>query len=217
MTVYICGDSTAASYSVWDAPMTGWGQALPRFLPGVRVENRAFAGRSSKSFISEGRLQKIETEIAPGDLMMIQFAHNDESGLVWRHTDPWTSYTNTLSIFADTALMRGAVPVLLTPVCLRTWREGRLEESHGAYPEAVRTLAMTRRLPLIDMYLESRRIVEEMGEEKSKRLFMRLPEGVFPRFIAGREDDAHTRLAGAEAFAAFAAAELKKSGLLPGG
>ena len=146
MTIYICGDSTAASYSVWDAPMTGWGQVIARFFPGVRVEDRAFAGRSSKSFIYEGRLQRIEGEIAPGDLMMIQFAHNDESGLVWRHTDPWTSYANTLSIFADTALMRGAVPVLMTPVCLRTWREGRLEESHGDYPEAVRTLAMTRRL-----------------------------------------------------------------------
>ncbi len=213
MTVYICGDSTAASYSNWDAPMTGWGQVFSRFLPGVRVENRAFAGRSSKSFLAEGRLQRIEGEIAPGDLLLIQFAHNDESDLVWRHTDPWTSYTNTLSIFVDTALQNGAVPVLATPICLRTWRDGVLEESHGDYPEAVRTLALTRRVPLVDLYQGSRKIVEGLGDEGSKGLFMHLPLGVFPRFISGREDNAHTRFAGAAAFAAFAAEELKKTGL----
>ena len=61
MTIYICGDSTAASYKPEQAPIMGWGQALGELLPGVRVENRAMAGRSTKSFLSEGRLQKIET------------------------------------------------------------------------------------------------------------------------------------------------------------
>ncbi len=96
MTIFICGDSTAASYKPEQAPQTGWGQALPEILPGVRVENRAAAGRSSKSFLAEGRLQKIETELRPGDLLLIQFTHNDCSDLVWRHTDPWTSFYHTL-------------------------------------------------------------------------------------------------------------------------
>ena len=96
MTIYVCGDSTAASYKPQDAPIAGWGQLLGEFIPGVRVENRAMGGRSTKSFLSEGRLQKIETEIQPGDLLLIQFSHNDESDLVWRHTDPWTSFYHNL-------------------------------------------------------------------------------------------------------------------------
>ena len=88
MTIYVCGDSTAASYSPEAAPITGWGQVLGEMLPGIRVENRAMGGRSTKSFLSEGRLQQIETEIQAGDLMLIQFTHNDTSDLVWRHTDP---------------------------------------------------------------------------------------------------------------------------------
>ncbi len=213
MTIYICGDSTAASYAPSVAPVTGWGQVLHRFLPGIRVENRAFAGRSTKSFISEGRLQRIETEIRPGDLLLVQFTHNDGSDLVWRHTDPWTSFTNNLSVFVDTALQNGAVPVLLTPICLRNWRDGVLESSHGAYPEAIRTLAQVRRVPLIDLYDESRRIVSAAGEEGSRKLFMHLEKGIFPHYINGQADNAHTRLAGAEAFARAAADKLREDGL----
>ncbi len=214
MTVYICGDSTAASYAPEDAPVTGWGQKLGQFLPGVRVENRAFAGRSSKSFIAEGRLQRIEKEIAPGDLLMIQFTHNDGSDLVWRHTDPWTSFLNNLSIFVDTALQNRAVPVLVTPICQRNWRNGILEESLGEYPAAVRTLAGTRNVPFIDLYRESRRIVTEAGEEDSKKLYMHVPAGIWPKYINGQTDDTHTRPEGAEAFARAAADEMKKLGLV---
>ena len=81
MKIYICGDSTAASYPVEEAPMVGWGQVLGERID-VPVENRAIAGRSSKSYLAEGRLQKIETEIEPGDLLLIQFTHNDASDLV---------------------------------------------------------------------------------------------------------------------------------------
>ncbi len=213
MTIYICGDSTAASYSPFDAPITGWGQVLDRFLPGVRVENRAFAGRSTKSFLAEGRLQRIESEIRPGDVMMIQVTHNDAADLRWRHTDPWTSFTNNLSVFVDTAMLWGAEPVLVTPICLRTWQGGVLAPSHGDYPGAIAALAAMRRIPLVDLYGESRRIVSQMGEEGSKRLFMHLPGGIWPHFIQGRADDAHTRLAGAEAFARAAAEGLKKAGV----
>ena len=71
MTIYICGDSTAASYTPEKAPITGWGQVLGEFLPGVEIINHAFAGRSSKSFLAEGRLQPVEEHIRPGDLLLI--------------------------------------------------------------------------------------------------------------------------------------------------
>ena len=213
MTIFVCGDSTAASYTPQQAPMAGWGQMLGELTGGIPVVNCAAGGRSTKSFISEGRLVEIEKQLEPGDIMLIQFSHNDESPLVWRHTDPWTSFTNNLSVFADTARLYGAVPVLMTPICMRLWRDGEFQESHGDYIKAIHTLAKQRNVPLIDMYGESRELVKELGEEKSKTLFMHLEKGAYPAYPDGRQDDAHTREAGASAFARFAAEELKRLGL----
>ncbi len=215
MTIYVCGDSTAASYKPEEAPITGWGQLLHEFVPGVRVENRAMGGRSTKSFLSEGRLQKIETEIQPGDLLLIQFAHNDESDLVWRHTDPWTSFYHNLEIYVDTAILHGARPVLMTPICRRMWRDGKLLESHGDYLDAIRVLAAQRNVPLIDMYLKSLQYVRALGDEASKKLYLHLEKGAYPAWPNGNADDTHTRRAGAEAYARMTAEALKELGLVP--
>lgn len=213
-TLYICGDSTAANYSPEQAPLTGWGQLLEDFLPGVRVENRAMPGRSTKSFLSEGRLQRIETEIQPGDLLLIQFTHNDMSDLVWRHTDPWTSFKNNLEIFIDTALQYGARPVLLTPICRRLFENGALRDSHGDYPRVIRLLAAQRNLPLMDLYEESRTYLNALGEEESRALFMHLRPGEYPAYPEGLEDNTHFRRAGAETWAGIAAKLLKNLGLV---
>ena len=121
MNIFICGDSTAQTYDPKETLMVGWGQVLKDFLPGVSVLNHAMAGRSTKSFLMEGRLQRLEGMIRPGDLVLIQFAHNDESDKPERHTEPWTSYTENLSVFVDFARRQGGVPVLLTPICMRVW------------------------------------------------------------------------------------------------
>ena len=212
MKIYICGDSTAASYTGAQAPIMGWGQALPLFLPGVAIENRAMAGRSSKSFLAEGRLQRIEQEIQPGDLMLIQFAHNDMSDLVWRHTDPWTGFYHNLEIFADTALLRGAAPVLMTPTCCRSWKDGKLQESLGEYPDAIRVLAARRNVPLIDLYAKSTALLRQLGEEESRKLYMHVEKGVYPAYPDGCADDTHTRRPGAEAYARITAEALKAMG-----
>ena len=214
MTIYVCGDSTAASYSPEAAPITGWGQVLGEMLPGIRVENRAMGGRSTKSFLSEGRLQQIETEIQAGDLMLIQFTHNDTSDLVWRHTDPWTSFQHNLEIYVDTAQMYGACPVRMTPSCRRYWREGKLLESHGEYPEVIRVLAERRNIPLIDIYEKSTRLVRELGEEESRKLYLHVEPGVYPAYPEGSVDDTHTKRAGAEAYARMTAEALKELKLI---
>lgn len=214
MTVYICGDSTAASYKPEEAPRAGWGQVLNEFIPGIPIDNRAIAARSTKSFLSEGRLQAIEAEIQPEDLLLIQFTHNDSSSLVWRHTDPWTSFYHNLEIFVDTALLHGARPVLMTPICCRSWENGRLAESHGEYPDAVRMLAKQRNLPLIDIYAMSTSLLRDLGEEESRRLYMHVQPGVYPAFPDGLTDDTHTRRPGAEAYARMTAEALKEMGLV---
>ncbi len=214
MTIFICGDSTAASYKPEEAPITGWGQVLNEFVPGVRVENRAMGGRSTKSFLADGRLQRIETEIQADDLLLIQFTHNDTSDLVWRHTDPWTSFYHNLEIYVDTARLHGARPVLMTPICRRIWRDGKLQESHGDYPDAIRVLAAGRSVPLIDLYAKSTRYVREMGDEASKKLYLYVDKGVYPAYPNGSADDTHTQREGALVYARMTADGLKEFGLI---
>lgn len=209
MTIFICGDSTAASYPPDRAPLTGWGQAMADMLPDIPVVNAAMAGRSTKSFLSEGRLIPVEERLQPGDLMLIQFTHNDWSDLVWRHTDPYTSFVNNLSIFVETARLAEAVPVLLTPICLRAFEGGVLQPAHGAYPEAIRTLARSRGVPLIDLYAMSFRAISDMGDEASRRLYMNVAPGEYPAYPDGQQDDVHTRYEGAALYARMVADALR--------
>ncbi|MBQ9211478.1 MAG: rhamnogalacturonan acetylesterase [Clostridia bacterium] len=207
--IWICGDSTAAVYDPSVTAMVGWGQALEEFLPPARVHNHAMAGRSTKTFLAEGRLDGLEGQIQPGDLLLIQFGHNDEGDKPERHTEPWTDFTENLKVFLRFARERGAQPVLLTPICMRVWQEGRLQPTHGEYLRAVRALAQAEKVPLIDLYAESFRLVEEAGEEGSKALFMHLAPGEDPRHPEGSADNTHTRLPAARPFAAFVARQLE--------
>lgn len=209
MAVYICGDSTAADFSTEES-MAGWGQVLPVFLPETQVFNHAMAGRSTKTFLAEGRLQRLDGQLGEGDLLLIQFGHNDEGDKPERHTDPDTEFPDNLRTFIRFARVRGARPVLVTPICIRLWKDGKLLPSHGEYLEAVRRVSMEEKVPLIDLYGESRRIVLEAGEEASRALYMQSFPGEDPRYPEGLEDNTHTRMAGARKYAAFAADEIRK-------
>ena len=215
MRIFVCGDSTAASYNPEETRMVGWGQLLGDYLPGTDVVNLSMAGRSTKTFLAEGRLEPAG-QADPGDLVLIQFAHNDENEKKpERYTAPWTEFTENLRFFIRFAREHGAVPVLLTPICMRVWQDGKLQPTHGEYPAAMRTVAEEMNVPLIDLYAESFRIVEEMGEEGSKALFMHFAPGEDPAYPDGSQDNAHTKQAGAERFAAAAARGLKALGLVP--
>ena len=215
MRIFVCGDSTAASYNPAETRMVGWGQLLGDFLPGATVVNLSMAGRSTKTFLAEGRLEPAG-QADPGDLVLIQFAHNDENEKKpERYTAPWTEFTENLRVFIRFAREHGAVPVLLTPICMRVWQDGKLQPTHGEYPAAMRSVAEEMNVPLVDLYTDSFRIVESMGEEGSKALFMHFAPGEDPAYPDGSQDNAHTKRAGAERFAAAAARELKALGLVP--
>ena len=217
MRIFVCGDSTAASYNPAETRMAGWGQLLGDFLPGVTVVNLSMAGRSTKTFLAEGRLEPAG-QADPGDLVLIQFAHNDENEKKpERYTAPWTEFTENLRVFIRFAREHGAVPVLLTPICMRVWQDGKLQPTHGEYPAAMRAVAEEMNVPLIDLYTESFRIVESMGEEGSRALFMHFAPGEDPAYPDGSQDNAHTKRAGAERFAAAAARGLKALGIVPAG
>ena len=189
MKIFICGDSTAADYDPAKTVQTGWGQALRELMPEAEIRNHAMAGRSTRTFLGEGRLDRVMEEIGPGDLMLIQFAHNDENReKPERFTEPRGAYQENLRIFIEAARSRNAVPVLLTPICLRIWQDGALTDTHGEYRAAMEAVAESCGVPLIDAYRESFRIVQEAGEEGSRELFM-------------PEDIAHTGREGAARFA----------------
>lgn len=214
MTIFICGDSTAATYAPEKAPITGWGQVLGEFIPGVNIVNKSMGGRSTKSFLADGRLVAIEQAIQPGDIMLIQFTHNDGSDLVWRHTDPYTSFEANLEIFVDTARIHGATPVLMTPIPRCYWRDGELIDAHGEYPNAIRLVAMQKGVPLLEVTLEGMKALRELGEEASQPLYMNFDAGLYSAYPNGSTDDTHTQRAGAELYARMTAEMLKQQGLI---
>lgn len=215
-TIYICGDSTAATYPENLAPAAGWGQLFGDcFDAPAAVSNHAYCGRSSKSFLAEGRLNAIEQVIQPGDFLFIQFAHNDNAPYIWRHTDPWTSYRHTLGLYIDTAREYGATPVLLTPICQRLWSGdgSTLMPSHEDYAQAAFQVGSGKSVPVIDALRRTMACVQAAGETGSKALYMHFAPGENPHHPNGLADNTHTRHAGALAFARLIAADVRGLGL----
>jgi lysophospholipase L1-like esterase len=207
-TIYIIGDSTVDDNQ---PPFRGWGWALPQFVrEGISVHNHALSGRSSRSFRAEGLFEPVEKALTTGDLLLIQFGHNDEKDDE-RHTDPDTTFPEELWRYCESALSRGAQPVLITPVCRRFFGgDGSLFYTHGEYPRAIRLLAAEKQIPLCDLKADSRELYKSLGEEKTAELFVRLAPGENPDFPEGHDDRSHFNAHGAQVIAGLVANELKK-------
>jgi lysophospholipase L1-like esterase len=214
ITVYLAGDSTMAQKTSDKRPETGWGEFLQsRFDDSrVKIENHAQNGRSTKSFIAEGRWQAIVDRLKKGDYVFIEFGHNDEKldkpgvGAVAKG-----EYRENLIRFVKDVRAKNAFPVLLTPVMRRRFNEkGEFFDTHGEYPDAVRRVAAELKVPLIDMHRESEAVIKKFGAEDSKKLFLILKEGEHPNYPKGIEDNTHFSSLGAEQMAKIAAAEIQK-------
>lgn len=199
--VFLAGDSTVQSYrEEADRPLAGWGQKIgDYFNENVQFFNHAMGGRSSKSFISEGRLEVILQQLQAGDYLFIQFAHNDEkSEDERRYTEPYTSYQECLRVYVNEARNRGAIPVLISPVERMKFNEaGRIDRSHGEYPAAMEQLAQEMDVLYIDLHRKSIRLFQQMGEEALKRTFLWLKPGEYAAYPDGIEDRTHFCLEGA--------------------
>ncbi len=214
--IFWAGDSTVQTNKYTTYPQTGIGQVFPMFLAeGYRLENHAKNGRSTKSFLDEGRLAPIEERIGEGDFLFIQFGHNDEKTAdPARYTEPFSSYIENLEIFIEAARVKGAFPVLITPLERRNFEEEhRLSAGyHGDYAAAMRQTAQKHQVPLVDLYQMSRAALEEMGEKKSRSLYMFFGEGEYAEHPQRSEDNTHLRYAGAVAFGAMIARGLRELG-----
>ena len=202
-TVFYIGDSTVARNNIHSYPQTGMSQGLELYVrEAVRVESHAKNGRSTKSFLDEGRFEPVKAAMQPGDLLLIQFGHNDEKDDPARHTDPQTTFQANLSLFVDEACSRGAYPVLITPIARRLFdATGKFRPgSHGAYPDAIRELAARLDVPLIDLTAVTEDDLALLGDEASKPLFM------WPK------DNTHLKPEGAVKMAGFLARGLQELG-----
>lgn len=211
-TIHLIGDSTMADKPDAAHPERGWGQLFRQLVRSpAAVDNHARNGRSTKSFIAEGRWQAALEKLQPGDRVIIQFGHNDEKadnpGV---HTTPHGSYRENLTRFIRESRSRKAIPILATPVVRRKWQDGRLTPTHGEYPAAVRQLAIAENVPLIDLENLTHTLESALGEEGSKKLHLWFQPGEHPALPKGLADDTHYSETGADAVARLAAMEIAR-------
>ncbi len=224
-TIFIIGDSTAAEKDLSKgSPERGWGMALQCFFDEafIRVDNHAVNGRSSKSFLDEGRWQKVLDKINPGDYVIIQFGHNDEKPNPARHTEPGSTFDANLAKFVTETRQMGGIPIVMNPVVRRnfavkavkndddealrntTFKDGAkikegdmLKDTHGLYAVAPRQVADSLHAYFIDATKITHDLEQGLGVEGSKKLHMWYQPGEHPAVPDGKQDNTHYNIYGA--------------------
>lgn len=225
VTVFMIGDSTMANKPLdKENQERGWGQMLPIYFEGaIKVDNHAVNGRSSKSFINEGRWEKVREQIRPGDYVIIQFGHNDEKiKSPDRYTIPGSTFDENLKKFVNETREKGGTPILMNSIVRRnfpangiaaaqtddrqkTWKKGlenypaegdTLMDTHGDYRFAPRNVAEEMGVVFIDMNTLTHELVQGLGKESSKALYMWMPVGKYEFAPNGRIDNTHLTVYG---------------------
>lgn len=197
VTVFLAGNSTVVDQD--REPWAAWGQMIPAFfVPGkVAVANYAESGEALSSFIRARRLEKIISLMQPGDYLFIEFGHNDQkqkgAGI-----GPFTSYKRDLLHFIRETRKKGGIPVLVTSMHRRSFdTSGRIINTLGDYPEAVRLVAREQDVALIDLNAMSRTLYEAWGETASLQAFVHYPANTFPGQEQALQDNTHFSTYGA--------------------
>jgi DNA sulfur modification protein DndE len=212
-TIWIIGDSTV---NVTDRdtkryPQSGWGQHLRQYCKsGVKVDNRAIGGRSAKSFIAEKRWERMLPLMKKGDFLFIQFGHNDQKKYDKTRYAPADSlYQELLKKFIAEAKEKGVSTILVTPVYRRKFRKGKLINSLGDYPAAVKKVGKETVTPVVDLHKISFDKFSKIGEEGTKKIFLHLPPGESKNFPKGKTDNTHFNVNGATIIAGWIVADIK--------
>ncbi|MBX2966323.1 MAG: rhamnogalacturonan acetylesterase [Cyclobacteriaceae bacterium] len=211
ITVYLVGDSTMSDKETSAYPETGWGMPFTYFFDStVEVQNHAKNGRSTRTFISEGRWQAVADNVKEGDYVFIQFGHNDESKEKTDRYTPPADYKANLIKFINESRAKKAMPVLITPVARRRFDEhGKVKESHAGYSPLVREVAASLSVPLIDLDKQSMELYQQLGKENSKLLFLQLKPGEHPNYPEGKDDNTHFNELGARLIAQLVLKEIR--------
>jgi lysophospholipase L1-like esterase len=212
--VWMAGDSTMSIKQEKSYPETGWGMPFAHFFDStVTVDNRAKNGRSTGTFIKEGLWQGIIDNVQEGDYVFIQFGHNDEVKEKASYTTPGEFEANLSRFVRETREKKGN-PILLTPVTRRQFDStGNIKETHEMYSKIVRVLARQLNVPLIDMDRKSQELLQQLGPETSKLLFVQLQPGEHPNYPNGKIDNTHFNELGARLMAQLVLKEIKAMNL----
>lgn len=230
--IFLVGDSTVADYSIDSGylkkryPLSGWGQQFQAFFvkdslmklkswiraDSIEIRNFARGGRSTRTFFEEGRWATVMDQVRSGDVVLIQFGHNDAAqDRPDRYVD-LEGYKSYLKRFVEETRSRNAIPVLISPVNRNyPWKDGKLANVHGAYPEAVKSIATALKVRFIDLTQISIQAFSAIGQEKvSREYFMNFEKGKFAGYPDGQKDNTHFQTAGAYFVAQLVFNELKK-------
>jgi len=232
VTIFLAGDSTVADYSTDDNymeeryPVTGWGQVFQPFFisdslkslrnlistDSVLVDNRAKGGRSTRTFFQEGRWRSICESLQSGDLVLIQFGHNDAAvNKPERYVDV-EGYKEFLRLFIQQVRERDGIPILMTPVNRNyPWEAGELQNVHGAYADAVRDIAVETGTRFIDLTrLSCAHFTLKERDYVTSHYFMNLPPGKYTAYPEGQNDNTHFQPEGAKAVASLVFQAMKE-------
>ena len=207
----MAGDSTLKTYNVNNTPMRGWGQMISNYFDdNVEFFNYAHGGKSTKSFRVEGFWDEMMQSVKPGDIVFIQFGHNDGSkNKPERYTTP-DEYKQNLIAYVKEVKAKKALPILCTSIVMRKFVEGEFKDGHGLYPVKMREVAEEMDVLLLDIHKESETFIKHLGEKQSVYMYMHLKPGEHPRFPEGKEDNTHLKEFGADMVAQMAVRQIKK-------
>lgn len=209
-SIWVIGDSTAAPKDLSkQTPERGWAMVMQPYFKTLKVENYARNGRSTRTCIAEGIWATVEQAMKQGDILIVQFGHNDAKENSERYSTP-EQYGENIAMFVRAALAKGVRPVVMTPVTRRKWVDGELVYTHGDYPAAARRVAAELNVPLVDMEELTRTLEQQMGEEGSKQLHLHIPANTYLSHPDGATDNTHYTIAGARKVARIAVSELDK-------
>ncbi len=225
--IYLIGDSTMADYSLYEGedymkdryPLMGWGQVFQSFLgrenlkslsglidaDSVIVDDRARGGRSTRTFFEEGRWASVYKELKPGDLVIMQFGHNDAAKEKTERYVTVDGYKEYIRLFVTQTREKGATPIVLTPVARNyPWKDGHLENVHGEYDAAAKEVAEELGALMIDLNQQSMDFFSEKGQEYvTENYFMNFGAGLYEAYPDGQKDNTHFQPAGAKAVASL--------------
>ncbi len=211
--IFLVGDSTMSDKPLVDNPEHGWGQAFPLFFTqNVKIFNHAVNGRSTKSFITQGRWAAVYDQLQPGDYVFIQFGHNDAKITdTTRYAAARPDYKNNLVKYIRDAREKKAIPILLTPIARRDFdTTGQYVGTHGDYPSAMKEVAKEENVPLIDMFEKSKKLLVSLGDEQSKPLYLKGVKNEFRNFNGLRRDNTHFTRQGAIKMASLVVEGIKE-------
>ena len=172
--IYLFGDSTCQYNDETTYPQVGWGQFFHEYVKdNFEIIKLAKNGRSTRTFKEEKLYEPCEKGISKGDYIFIQFGHNDSKLNSERYTEPFKDYQENLLFYANIARKVGATPVFLSSIYRRHFIGDKLDPNcHGDYPRAMKELAERENIIFLDITSASKKYIEDLGDEKSKELFM---------------------------------------------